>query len=376
MKAPSPERRALHAPHQHIATRSEAERFLVSLFDAMWARYRARHAYAQVYERVVAEHGARFRNDHLAFRTLATQSPHLGIAAVSRPFEALGYRVAGAYQFPDKYLASVHLEHPRAELPKLFISELQCWRLSPRAQRVIDKTARGHRPLLSVADLSRLARLEEVPPAGRARLLRTLQTYFEELPWPAPEKKDVLALDAESQFGAWVLVNGYDVNHFTALVDSHGVESLGDLEKTVRALRAAGVPMKAEIEGARGSRLRQSATLAVTREVAVRERGRPASMPWSWAYFELAERPLQRDRRTGARTRFEGFLGGQATHLFELTRRSTALLPEKAPIAQKKPSLTKLPLSEKLRLSAKRLSPEQLRTSPAKPGASRAKKKG
>ena len=30
------------------------------------------------------------------------------IAAVSRPFEALGYRPAAAYDFPDKHLTSLH----------------------------------------------------------------------------------------------------------------------------------------------------------------------------------------------------------------------------------------------------------------------------
>jgi hypothetical protein len=117
-----------------------------------------------------------------------------------------------------------------------------------------------------------------------------------------------------------VLVNGYDVNHFTASVDSHGVEALSDIEKTVAALRAAGVPMKKEIEGERGSKLRQSATEAASIEVAVKDGLRRIKMPWSYAYFELAERPLIKDPTTGNMGRFEGFLGGQATQLFDMTK--------------------------------------------------------
>ena len=101
-----------------------------------------------------------------------------------------------------------------------------------------------------------------------------------------------------------------------ASIDAHGVESLGDIEKTVAALKAAGVPMKPEIEGARGSRLRQSSTQAVVLPTPMRFGARTAAVPWTYAYFELAERPLVDGRR------FEGFLGGQAANLFEMTRRA------------------------------------------------------
>jgi hypothetical protein len=43
-------------------------------------------------------------------------------------------------------------------------------------------------------------------------------------------------------------------------------------------------------------------------------------MPWTYAYFELAQRDLLPDPATGKYSRFEGFLGSQATNLFEMTR--------------------------------------------------------
>ncbi|MEQ1920108.1 MAG: DUF1338 family protein, partial [Elusimicrobiota bacterium] len=84
----------------------------------------------------------------------------------------------------------------------------------------------------------------------------------------------------------------------------------------VAALKAAGVPMKPDIEGGPGSKLRQSSTLAVVLPVEMRSGARVVKKPWTYAYFELAERPLQNGQR------FEGFLGGQAANLFEMTRRS------------------------------------------------------
>ena len=146
---------------------------------------------------------------------------------------------------------------------------------------------------------------------------------FHELPWSPPEKSDVEAINEESQYAAWVLVHGYNVNHFTSLINSHQVETLKDIEKTASALAAAGVPMKSNIEGEADSKLRQTATGAAVIDVDVRQNGRPAKMPWTYAYFELAERGEVVDQQTGQRQRFEGFLGPQATELFEMTRRDT-----------------------------------------------------
>ena len=81
--------------------------------------------------------------------------------------------------------------------------------------------------------------------------------------------------------------------------------------------------MKEEIEGVRGSKLRQTATGAVVIDVDISESGKPATMPWTYAYFELAERGDVTDPETGQPHRFEGFLGPQATQLFEMTRKNT-----------------------------------------------------
>ena len=288
--------------------------FLQELFNALWRQYRARVSYARVYEDVLKAHGGTFRNDHVAFRTIASQRPWSGLASVARPFEALGYSAAATYLFPDKRLSSIHLAPPSPELPKVFVSELRAWELPPRARRIALSYAAKAKSSLTDDDLAALHACGAEPASRRKALLAKLLAHFGR-PWPVPAKADVAALERDSQFGAWVLLHGHSVNHFTASIDAHGVESLGDMEKTVAALKAAGVPMKPEIEGARGSRLRQSSTQAVVLPTPMRVGARTAAVPWTYAYFELAERPLIDGRR------FEGFLGGQATNLFEMTRR-------------------------------------------------------
>jgi len=309
---------AAAGPHGRIAAENVRDRFTLELFDRLWSEYRRRVSYVQMYEQMIRLHGAAFVNDHIAFRTIATQSPGSGIHSLSRIFEALGYRAAGTYYFDDKHLGAIHLQHASAEFPKLFISELKTWEFDDASRRIIASTLKTHRPPLSDDELRTLHALkdESTFPA----LLDRLVAWFVELPWKPPKKADLVALNKTTQYGAWVLVHGYNVNHFTSLINSHGVEALGDIDKTIAALRQAGVPMKAEIEGDVGSKLRQTATEAVTIEVPVLDQGKPSSMPWTYAYFELAQRDWMTDPATGQRYRFEGFLGAQATNLFEMTR--------------------------------------------------------
>lgn len=308
-------------PHQALAKSSRREVFVADLFDRLWARYRERVEYVRRYEQVVNDAGATFVNDHIAFRTFANQSPLAGISSISRVFEALGYCAGGCYTFPDKHLGAIHFQHPNGRFPKIFISELKVWELGSTARRIIERAIESARdlPMETLVQLHSLDN-ELVPEEHRNELLQKVVDHFHDLPWELPSHDDVTAFNDENQYAAWVLVHGYNVNHFTSLINSHQVSSLDDIEKTIAALAAAGVPMKKEIEGEGGSKLRQTATEAVVIDVDVLRDGRPTRVPWSYAYFELAERGTVMAPESGQPVRFEGFLGPQATNLFEMTR--------------------------------------------------------
>jgi len=311
---------ALSAPHRNISTADDRERFTLELFDALWRTYRERVSYVRDYEAVVARCGATFVNDHIAFRTIACQRPATGISSLSRIFEALGYRAAGSYVFPDKHLGSLHFQHANASFPKLFISELKLWEFPREVREIVLRTLSTHREVPSDETLASLWRIQELSDEQWQTRLDDLVRFIHNVPWAPPEKQDVQSVNKASQFAAWVLVHGCNVNHFTCLVNSHGVADLGDIETTIARLKQAGVPMKDEIEGQRGSKLRQTATEAVMIDVPVAENGRRTTMPWTYAYFEIAERGEIADPETGRPGRFEGFLGPQATQLFEMTQ--------------------------------------------------------
>lgn len=242
------------------------------LLDLLWARYAAEVPPARAF---VSLAGGAFRNDHVAFRVLAR--PGGGIDLVAGVFERLGWRRAGAYEFPDVHLRATHLSHPD-ELPRVFVSELDPSPFSAPVRLALGAVSPEPSP---PTEIDALAGWFRPPRAG-------------------PREDDLLAVDRETPYGAWLLAFGRKVNHFTAAVD--------DIEGWVARLRAAGVPMKAEIEGAQGGPLRQTATAAASLPVALAD-GR--AREWPYAYFEIAER----------RPDFDGFLAPQARRLFDMTRR-------------------------------------------------------
>ncbi len=308
-------------PHQGIRPRGVQQRVLLEVLEQLWQRYRDRVPYVQQYEQIVAQVGATFRNDHIAFRSLGVQEPALGLFHLVRLFMALGYHGAGCYEFPDKHLWAVHLEHPRVEFPKVFISELRCWELPEKVHRAILRSvqsAQGWKVPQNL--LAQLASPEKLSATAQTRIAARVVRLLDSVPWGPVELRVLEQVNQVSQYAAWTLVHGHRVNHFTALVNAHGVEELDTIEKTVEAFRRRSVPMKEKIEGEPGSKLRQSATAAVVMPVTVLDRGRKRRVPWTYAYFEIAQRGTTLDPESGMAVRFEGFLGPQAAQLFEMTR--------------------------------------------------------
>lgn len=278
---------------------------LNKLLDQLWQQYLSRVSYARDYVALVTNAGGRVVNDHIALRSFNTGGAHEGIAGLERVFLALGYEKKERYDFETKHLTAYHYEHANPLHPKIFISQLEIAKL-PDAVQVMIKAAVQNAPDLLPADMSDAEALAAV---------------FSR-PWDMPKRSVVEAVNEHSQYAAWTLLHGHSVNHFTAFINEQQTADYPDLPSTVEALIKRGVPMKAEIEGAPGSKLRQSSTNAVMEKVAVLEDdGSAGEIDWSYAYYELAERGniIGED---GVEKQFSGFLGEQATHLFEMTKKT------------------------------------------------------
>ena len=290
---------------------------LNQLLDHLWHRYCKRVEHARQYRDLAAAKGGVAVNDHIAFRTLNTQIGEIpaGIEGVSRVFTPLGYKPVASYEFPDKHLVAKHFEHPADGMPKIFISQLQVDELPEECAILIRDAVNPATDLLGIP--TKFPSSDDRP----GWLADSLSNYLAVRPWRPPLRSTVEAVNKTTQYGAWVLLYASNVNHFTAYINDHGVEEWPDIEATVAGLTAEGIPMKDRIEGEKGSKLRQSSTQAVEEDRPVLEEdGSLSAIRWPYAYYELAERGMV-PGSDGEPELFGGFLGSQATNLFDMTTR-------------------------------------------------------
>ncbi|MEH1919022.1 DUF1338 domain-containing protein [Nostoc sp.] len=297
----------------------------LDLWKLLWQEYSARVNHARTYQQMITTAGGTIANDHIAFRSLRllVDTPqgqlNLGIDYLAQLAEALGYVAAGEYTFAQTHLYARHYRHPQQEefnLPKLFISELIVDELPANIAQLISKTVSSIPNKLT----SPLILLQK--DANIETIAKQLQEVFSR-PWQPPQRSVVEEVNQVTQYGAWVLLHGYAVNHFTGYVNGQNTPEYPDIDTTANALANLGVPMKAEIEGNVACGLRQTATQAVTEMVTVLDdnSGAEIQIPWTYAYYEIAQRYLI-DVEPGKQILFDAFLGSNAQQLFEMTRLS------------------------------------------------------
>jgi Domain of unknown function (DUF1338) len=294
------------------------------LYSSLWEEYSDRVSYARTYQEMITAAGGTVANDHIALRSLrlSLDTPqgkvNLGINYLEQLAIALGYVAAGEYIFPETHLYARHYSHPQQDefdLPKLFISELIVDKLPTKIAQLIYKT-------VSSIQYELIYNLPTEDEDDRI-IVQQLQKIFTR-PWKAPRRSVVEEVNQVTQYGAWVLLHGYAVNHFTGYINRQNTSKYPDIEATVQALVNLGVPMKKEIEGNITCGLRQTATQAVTEMVTVLDdsSGAEIQIPWTYAYYEIAQRyPVEIE--PGKHTLFDAFLGNNAQQLFEMTRLSS-----------------------------------------------------
>jgi hypothetical protein len=294
------------------------------LWESLWQEYKARVSYAQIYEQMITSAGGTVANDHIAFRSLrlvvdSHQSQiNLGINHLGQIATALGYVPSGEYTFPETHLYARHYSHPQQaelDLPKLFISELIVDELPEHIAQLIYTTV----STIAEEMTSLLAPLQPEEEDYQA-ITQKFQKVFTR-PWRTPSRSVVEEVNQVTQYGAWVLLHGYAVNHFTGYVNRQNTPAYPDIDTTARGLANLGVPMKAEIEGNVSCGLRQTATQAVKEMVTVIDdtSGKEIQIPWTYAYYEIAQRYLV-EVEPGKSELFADFLGKNAQQLFEMTR--------------------------------------------------------
>ncbi len=257
------------------------------LLDALWRDYVATTPQAERIHRLLAGRGEHVVNDHVALRTYGL--PGIGIDALARPFEALGWRAQpDRYRFDDKKLVARYWQHADPALPKVFISELCVTELSAAASQIIDGL---------VAQLpAGFGARPDLPWAGR--------------PWRV-RRAEYESLLIESEYAAWVAAFGFRVNHFTVLVNA--LTTFPDLSSLNAFLLDHGFTLNDAgglIKGTPAQRLEQSSTRADS--ITVDFAGEMLRVPS--CYYEFARRYALPGGEL-----FQGFVPASADKIFEST---------------------------------------------------------
>ena len=207
------------------------------LLDKLWDDYGRTTPQAARIQQLLASKGETVVNDHIALRTY--DDARVGIDVLARAFERVGYRARDDYTFKEKKLNARHYEHSDAQLPKVFISELQLGVFSDALRRTVTG-------LIDQVDTATWERTD-LPVIGR--------------PWRvSADQYDALA--KESEYAAWVAAFGFGANHFTVFVNAlKHFEQLQDLNQF---LIDSGFELNASgglIKGSPAVYLEQSSTL-------------------------------------------------------------------------------------------------------------------
>jgi len=258
------------------------------IFDNLWNEYTERTPSAQKIKNLFKEKGNTIFNDHVAFRTF--DDARVDIEVLAKPFIAAGYVECGEYHFEKKKLYAKHFEHATDKnAPRVFISQLLTKEFSFELQGAVKKM------------IDAIAQEE----------LTSNELVFKGRLWEQPSIEVYEKLQAETEYAAWLYVNGFCSNHFT--VDVNKLDTFDSLHEVNEFLKENGFKMNAsggEIKGTPAELLEQSSVLADKIPVVFKEVTREITS----CYYEFAFRHAMEN---GAL--YSGFIAGSADKIFEST---------------------------------------------------------
>lgn len=263
-------------------------------------------------QQLVRDAGGTFRNDHGAIRVAddATRDRFVRCAA------ALDLQRELDYSFPAKRLKSFDLQVPGEDAGhfKIFVSQVDLAAFPPAVAERIEADTAAQR---AAADFTRLDALAAKAARDGGLAPREAQDFVHDFVHVlmqrngAPLKRATLeAVAGVSGEAASALALGPDFNHVTIDVRAAG---FADIDAMAAAMRAAGFRLLPAIQGAPGTKLRQTATMAQTMPTPVLEAdGSLGQAPTEKQFVEIIERNPADNGRV-----FKNFLAANAEKIFD-----------------------------------------------------------
>ncbi len=256
---------------------------LDAFIENLWQQYVTIAPNAGKIRGLLEARGDTWVNDHIAFRTY-DRGP-ITLDALEPHLLSFGYERYAPYNFDDKKIRAFGYLHPEPGRPRIFLSELETEKFSDEAQKIIAD-------LVSKIDPKSL----ETPLCLNAGLL-----------WSPPSREIYRRLLEESEYAAWVSVNGLCANHFTVSVNE--LSTFTSLEHLMDYLEESGFEMNmagGRIKGGPDVLLEQGSTIADRREITL---AGGVKTEITTCYVEFARRYQG----------FDGFVPASADKIFEST---------------------------------------------------------
>ncbi|MDP3294149.1 MAG: DUF1338 family protein [Nevskia sp.] len=273
---------------------------------------------------LVAAQGGRFLNDHGAIRTADPAVAALFVRAA----RVLGLQRERAYAFPAKKLLSFDLQviGDDAHQFKVFVSEVDLAAFPPTVAALVREDCATQASAVDhSAFVALIAQAEAQGGLSEADADAFIAHFVEVLMarnGPPLRRATLDAVAAVSGEAASALALGPDFNHVTIDVPSAG---FGGIDTMTAAMLAASFRMLPVIQGAPGSKLRQTATMAATMATPVLEAdGSLGNAQSEKQFVEIIERaqavdadgaPLWAD--DGSPLIFRNFLAANAEKIFD-----------------------------------------------------------
>ncbi|CAA0174394.1 DUF1338 domain-containing protein [Tenacibaculum maritimum] len=258
------------------------------IFDKLWGEYTERTPSAQKIKNLFTNKGNEVYNDHVAFRTF--DDKRVSIEVLATPFIKAGYKECGEYTFETKKLYAKHYEHETdKDAPRVFISQLKTKEFSKDLQNIVEEL------------------IDSIPEDQ----LKPEELVFKGRLWEQPSFEVYQKLQLETEYAAWLYVNGFFSNHFT--VDVNKLSTFSSLQEVNEFLKENGYKMNTsggEIKGTPEQFLEQSSVLADRIPVEFKETTKEITS----CYYEFAYRHPMSDGEL-----YSGFIAGSADKIFEST---------------------------------------------------------
>ncbi|HUP92567.1 MAG TPA: DUF1338 family protein [Solimonas sp.] len=283
-------------------------------------------------QEVVAASGGVFHNDHGAIRTADPAVSALFVRAA----QVMGMRRELSYAFPAKKLVSFDLQviGEDSRQFKIFVSQVDLAAFPPQVAALVRADCAAQAAAADHAAFTALLERAEsqggLPEPDAHAFVHELVHRVMQRNGAPLERATLDAVARVSGEAASAMALGPDFNHVTVDVRSAGFE---DIEAMAAAMLARGFRMLPRIQGAPGSKLRQTATLAATTTTPVREADGSAGQALTEKQFvEIIERNQALDdaghplwTQDGQPLIFRNFLSANAEKIFDAasTRAST-----------------------------------------------------